>query len=218
MPQTLDSARRSLLLQRLTACLIWTLVVVKATACLWITSGLTLRRPWNTFKALFSPQHWAYTIGLTLLQAPVILAHSALISPVETQPLQLPGSAARLKRAATLLVLKWTPTSWLRALQANQQDAVQQRPVGLLRVWESIPHINFQHVLGRHRCWKQVIKALLFAFALVTSAVLSLPLLQSARSSRAGKVCHTYITQGCRTVSLVLSHCKGMLHVHREVK
>ena len=127
-----------------------------------------------------------YTFGLALLQVPVLIAHCALVAPNETRPLRLPTEVARIKRFATLLTLKWTPTSWLRALQLSQNSTASQRPEGVW-LWDSIPHIRFQHALGRTRGWKQVIKALLFVLALATSAILTIPLYQSVRSSHAGQ-------------------------------
>lgn len=186
MPQTLLQVRRAILLQRSAACLIWLIAVVKPAACLWLEAGFTLWWPWNALKSVFSPKNWMYTFGLALLQVPVLIAHCALVAPNETRPLRLPTEVARIKRFATLLTLKWTPTSWLRALQLSQNSTASQRPEGVW-LWDSIPHIRFQHALGRTRGWKQVIKALLFVLALATSAILTIPLYQSVRSSHAGQ-------------------------------
>ena len=187
MPRSLLQIRRSILLQQTTACLIWLVLVVKLAACLWLEANFTLWWPWNAFKSMLSPTSWMYTIGFALVQAPVLIVHCALVSPSETQPLQLPRKFARIKRFATLLILKWTPTSWLRALQLNQSSTASQRPEGVISLWNSIPHIHFQHALGRIRGWKQIIKALLFVLALAISAIFSTPLYQSARSSHAGQ-------------------------------
>ena len=187
MPRSLLQARRSILAQRSTACLIWLVLVVKLAACLWLEAGFTLWWPWNAFKSVFSPKGWMYTIAFASVQAPVLIAHCALVAPSETHPLQLLSEVARIKRFTTLLTLKWTPTSWLRALQLNQNTTASQRPEGVIRLWDKIPHIHLQHVLGRIRGWKQITKALLLVLALAISAILTTPLYQSARSSHTGQ-------------------------------
>lgn len=186
MPQTLASVQRSVLLQRSAAGLIWLVLVVKLAASVWLTLGFTVRWPWFIVRAMFSPTHWMYSIGFALLQAPVLVAHCALVTSDETQPLQLPRNAARLKRFSVMFMLNWTPTSWLRALQLSQNKAASQRPDSLLRLWESTPRLNFSHALGRLRGWKRITKAVLLLLALIGSAVLSLPLYQAMRSSHTG--------------------------------
>ena len=186
MPQSLVSVRRSVLLQRWVACLIWLVLVVKLATSLWLEAGFTLWWPWNAVKSMFSPNSWMYTLGFALIQAPVLIAHCALITPTETQPLQLPSELARIKRSTTLLTLKWTPTSWLRALQLNQASAASQSPSGFW-LWDNVPRIRFQHVLGRTRGWKQITKALLLTLALATCAILTIPFYQFVRHSRAGQ-------------------------------
>lgn len=187
MSRPLLQVRRSILLQRSAACLIWLVLVVKLAACLWLEAGFTLWWPWNALLSVFSPKSWMYTLAFTLVQAPVLIAHCALVAPSETQPLQLPNMIARIKRFTTLLFLKWTPTSWLRALQLNQNSTASQRPEGVIQLWDSVPHIRFQHALGRIRGWKRIIKALLLVLALASSAITSTRLYQSARSSHAGQ-------------------------------
>lgn len=188
MPRSLLQVRRSILLQRSAACLIWLVLVVKLAACLWLEAGFTFWWPWNAFKSMFSPQSWLYTIGFALVQALVLIAHCALVAPIETQPLQLPSEVARIKRFTTLLTLKWTPTSWLRALQLNQNTTAKQRLEGVSWLWDSIPHTRFQHALGRVRGWQQITKAILFVLALAVSALLTAPLYQFVRSSHAGQM------------------------------
>ena len=186
MPQTLESVKRLVLLHRSAAGLIWLVLVVKFAASVWLTLAFNIWWPWHLVRAMFSPSHWMYTIGFALLQTPVLVAHCALVTPNETQPLQLPSSVAQFKRSSTLFMLNWTPISWLRALQLNQNKAAFQRPEGLLKLWDSTPRLNVSHVLGRLRGWKQISKALLLLLALVASAVLSLLLYQAMQSSHTG--------------------------------
>ena len=187
MPRSLPQVRRSILLQRSIACLIWLVLVVKLAACLWLEADFALWWPWNASKSMFSLKGWMYTIAFVSVQAPVLIAHCALVAPSETQPLQLPSEIARIKRFTTLLTVKWTPTSWLRALQLNQNTTASQKPEGVIWLWDSIPHIRLQHALGRIRGWKQITKALLLVLALAIGAILTTPLYQSVRRSHAGQ-------------------------------
>lgn len=186
MPRSFVSLRRSVLLQRCTACLIWLVLAVKLAASLWLEASFALWWPWNAVTSLFSLKNWLYTIGLALLQAPILVAHSALVTPTETQPLQLPSGLSRIKRSSIILMLKWTPPSWLRGLHLNQSSAASQSPAGLW-LWSSIPHIRFQHALGRVRGWKQITKAILLVLALTVSATLTIPFYQFVRGSSAGE-------------------------------
>ncbi|KAL0042321.1 hypothetical protein WJX77_009031 [Trebouxia sp. C0004] len=129
--------------------------------------------------SVFRPSHWMSTLALVTLQAPVVVTQSALLLPVEAEPLQLPSDVAAVKRTVTQLLLRWTPTSCLRARQGASSSTLDSKGLNLLfKLWQGSPIPNLQQVVGRlASCWHGVKMSMLLivcAFsAILTSLLLS---------------------------------------------
>jgi len=108
--------------------------------------------------SVFWPSHWMSTLALVMLQAPVVVTQSALFLPIETEPLQLPSDVAAVKRTVTQLLLRWTPTSCLRARQGASSSMPDSKGLNLLfKLWQGGPIPNLQQALGRlSTCWQGV--------------------------------------------------------------
>ena len=191
MPLTLDAVKQSLRLQRLAACTVWLVLVVKLAAVVWLELKLTFWLPWNVIKAVFSPTHLAYALLLTASQIPIVMVHSALLLPLETDPLQLPADVAWFKRKSYQLLLKCTPTSWLRRRQgAASYPSDSEIPRLLTSLWQMTSSLNIQFVLGRAKSWAQLAKLLLFLASCTLSAVITMPLFSILKTRSPGDAQH----------------------------
>ncbi len=182
MPQTLAAVKRVIWLQRSGACAIWLLIVVKLAAVLWLEMKPD---PWmglNMIKAAFSPTHWMYAVALLLLQGPVAVAHSAVLFPLETEPLQLPNDLAQLKRAMFKVSIRITPTSWLRGRQGASSNNLL-----LIELWNRHHSANAQHALGRILgSWRQTGKMVALLVTATLSAVITVHMFGYLKASSAG--------------------------------
>ena len=187
MPLTLSAVKQSLRLQRLAACTVWLLLVVKLAAVAWLELNLTLWLPWNVIKAVFSPTHWAYALLLAATQMPMVIVHSTLLLPLETEPLQLPADIAWFKRKSYQLLLKWTPTSWLRTRQGAASHTSDSEAITLLNaLWQMTGSLNIQFALGRAKSLSQLMKLLLLLASCTLSAVLTMPLFSILKTRSPG--------------------------------
>lgn len=193
MPQTLTAVKHSLRLQRSTACLIWLLIVVKVAAVLWLELRPTLWLFWNVTKAIFSPRHWMYTLVLVSFQGPVVIAHSAVLLPLELEPLQLPSDVAKVKRTITQLALRWTPTPCLRTRQGASSNIPDSQGVKLLIKLLSMGcNLNLQHTIGRMASWRQSAKLVMLLMSCTLSALCTIWLFSYLKTHSPGKrrPCH----------------------------
>ncbi len=179
MSQTLAAAKRSLWLQRSGACLIWLTIICKIAAILWLEANFSRWFWLDMIASVFWPSHWMSTLALVTLQAPVVVTQSALLLPIETEPLQLPSDLAAVKGTVTQLLLRWTPTSCLRARQGASSSIPDSKGLDLLfKLWQGGPIPNLQQALGRlSTCWQGVKMSMLLVIctfgAILTSQLFS---------------------------------------------
>ena len=189
MAHALAAVKRSVWLQRSGACLIWTLLIGKVAAVLWLETKVSLWFPWNIIKAFFRPTHWLSTLAMITLQAPVVATQSAVVLAIEKEPLQLPSDIAAVERAVTQLLLRWTPTSLLRSRQGAASSKPNSQGLKILaKIWQSSPIPNCQQAMGRVGSWWQTTKLLLLLLSCTSSAVLTLHLFSYLRTNSTGKI------------------------------
>ena len=187
MSQTLAAAKRSLWLQRTGAILIWLTIICKIAAILWLEAKFS-RWCWlDMIMSVFWPSHWMSTLALVMLQAPVVVTQSALLLPVDAEPLQLPSDVAAVKRTVIQLLLRWTPTSCLRARQGASSSKPDSKGLNLLfKLWQGGPIPNLQQALGRLRsCWQSV-KMSMLLITCTFSAILTSQLFSYLETNSTG--------------------------------
>lgn len=187
MSQTLAAAKRSLWLQRSGACLIWLTIICKIAAIVWLEAKSS-RWCWlDMIMSVFWPSHWMSTLALVTLQAPVVVTQSALLLPVEAEPLQLPSDVAAVKRTVIQLLLRWTPTSCLRARQGASSSIPDSKGLNLLfKLWQGGPIPNLQQALGRlGSCWQGVKMSMLLVIC-TFSAILTSQLFSYLKTNSTG--------------------------------
>ena len=187
MSQTLAAAKRSLWLQRSGACLIWLTIICKIAAILWLETKLS-RWIWlNMITSVFWPSHWMSTLALVTLQAPVVVAQSALLLPIETEPLQLPSDIAAVKYTVTQLLLRCTPTSCLRGRQGASSSIPDAKGLNLLfKLWQGGPIPNLPQTLGRLGTYWQGVKMLMLLVGCTFSAILTSQLFSYLKTNSTG--------------------------------
>lgn len=191
MPHNLAAVKRSIWLQRLGACLIWTLLIGKVAAVLWLETNASLWFPWGIIKAFVRPTHWLSTLAMITLQAPVIAVQSALVLPIEKEPMQLPSDVVAVERAVTQLLLRWIPTCLLRSRQGAASSAPNSKGVTLwAKIWQNSPSPipNVQQAMGRVGTWWQTTELLLLLLSCTFNAVLTLHLFSYLRTNSRGDI------------------------------
>ena len=184
----LPALKRSLRLQRLSVYLMWLIIVVKASATLWLELSLTIWYPWNVIKALFRPRHWLYTLGFFALQAPVASLHSTLVIVNETPPLSLPQAISEACSSLKTLAIKWMPLGLLQALFTSPTQEVHvQVPSMLWRVWLTRPQLDIGHMFTVANSWQQVIKMVLLVATTILSGVNFIPMFDYLYSNGRGE-------------------------------